>query len=150
MTNQRNPKPNFEQRQEERRNILKYLNIIKGCFYRRGNKKRSLINGMIILNRKSQFILFTWHGRWSYAAIRADCFTCIPANRFQNLLKIRTERKYGQPILIDNFYLKEYISRKAECNNDQSKFLAERYGLQKDTPSPAHEAIKVNQEKNQA
>ena len=94
--------------------------------------------------------MFTWSGRWSLGTIRADCFTCIPENRFQNLLQVRTNRKYGSPILIDNIYLKDYLSNKTECNNDQSKFLHEKFGLQQDTPSPAHAAIKHQPEKLQA
>jgi hypothetical protein len=133
---QRNPKRPWLEVYEQRQAIRAFLGIKKPCFVRKIRHRRSLISGLVLLNRKNTFTLFVWNGRWHLGYIRADKFTVIQQNRFQLILNYRTNPKYGKPILIDNTYLKDFINKMEPCTNDQSRYLFEKFGLQQDTPQP--------------
>jgi|GEM_PF-1796437 len=113
--------------------FLKSYPRTKKIFVLKPGIRFSLIRGIVILNRKSELILFVWSGRWNIGVVREG---------FYKVLKIESdpnpERKslYGWRITLANEYLKIYMESLQPCTNEQSDYLNKSYGLQKDTALP--------------
>jgi len=106
---------------------------LKKLFIKKIGVRRSLIRGVVIMNKKSELILFVWSGRWHIGIIREGVYKVLSIEMDSDQTQ---KTNNGWRIIIENEYLQTYINNLDRCSNQQSRYLFETYGLVQDTPLP--------------